>query len=117
MAELLARRKALPERVAVGTLRNDGKVLELARAPMLLGDLIKMTAFHLESMLLTVAPHLARAEEEGRTFLADVMQLDGRLSPQADHLLVTLQSPSAPRYHRALDALCQHLKRPERHFP
>lgn len=118
VAELLARRKALPERVAVGTLRDDGKVLELARAPMLLGDLIKMTAFHLESMLLTaVAPYLARAEEEGRAFLADVMQLDGRLSPQPDHLLVTLKSPSAPRYHRALDALCQHLNAQNVAFP
>ena len=118
VTDLLARRKALPVRVAVGTLRDDGKVLELARAPMLLGDIIKMTAFHIESMLLTaVAPHLLRATEEGRAFLADMMQLDGRLSPHAEHLLVTLQSPSAPRYHRALDALCQYLNAQSVTFP
>jgi hypothetical protein len=116
--ELLGQRKALPDRVAVGTLRDDGKVLELARAPMLLSDVIKMTAFHLESMLLTaVAPHLSRAQDEGRAFLADVMQLNGQLSPRPNHLRVTLQSPSAPRYRRALEALCQHVNSLNVTFP
>jgi hypothetical protein len=116
--ELLLQRKALPERVAVGSLRDDGKVLELARAPMLLSDVIKMTAFHLESMLLTaVAPHLARAHDEGRAFLADVMHLNGQLSPRPNHLRVTLQSPSAPRYRRALEALCQHVNSLKVTFP
>jgi hypothetical protein len=116
--ELLVQRKALPERVAVGTLRDDGKVLELARSPMLLSDVIKMTAFHLESMLLTaVAPHLSRAQDEGRAFLADVMQLNGQLSPRPNHLRVTLQSPSAPRYRRALEALCQHVNSLNVTFP
>lgn len=115
---LKERRKALPERVHVATLRTNGNVFELARAPMLLSDIIKMTAYHIETMLLTmVAPHLKRAHEEGRAFLADVMQLDGRLTPQADCLEVSLKSPSAPRYRRALEGLCEQLNSQDVTFP
>lgn len=115
---LKERRKALPERVPVSTLRTNGTVVELARGPMLLSDIIKMTAYHIETMLLTmVAPHLKRAHEEGRAFLADVMQLDGRLTPQADCLEVSLKSPSAPRYRRALEGLCEQLNSQEVTFP
>jgi hypothetical protein len=116
--ELKERRKALPERVRVATLRANGEVVELARAPMLLSDIIKMTAYHIETMLLTmVAPHLKRAHEEGRAFLADVMQLDGRLTPEADCLEVRLKSPSAPRYRRALEGLCEQLNTKDVTFP
>jgi len=113
-------RDVLDKRTTIGEVRErEGHdVLELARAPKLLGDVIKMTAFHIESMLLTaMAPHLARARDEGRAVIADFMQLDGRLEPQSDHLLVTLQSASAPRYTHALEALCEHVNALGQCFP
>jgi hypothetical protein len=113
-------RDVLDKRAPIGEVRErEGhEVLELARAPMLLGDVIKMTAFHIESMLLTaMAPHLARARDEGRAVLADFMQLSGRLEPQSDHLLVTLHPASAPRYTHALAALCEHINTLGQCFP
>ena len=113
-------RDVLDKRAPIGDVRErEGhEVLELARAPKLLGDVIKMSAFHIESMLLVaMAPHLVRAREEGRAVLADFMQLPGRLEPQADHLLVTLQPASAPRYTRALGALCEHVNTLGQCFP
>jgi hypothetical protein len=113
-------RDVLDKRAPIGEVRErEGHdVLELARAPKLLGDVIKMTAFHIESMLLTaMAPHLARARDEGRAVIADFMQLDGRLEPQSDHLLVTLHPASAPRYTHALEALCENVNALEQCFP
>ena len=113
-------RSPLPLRATIGEVRErEGHdVLELARAPKLLGDVIKMTAFHIESMLLTaMAPHLARARDEGRAVLADFMLLDGNLEPQPDHLLVTLRAASAPRYTHALEGLCEHVNSLNPCFP
>lgn len=118
IAALKTQRKALPKKVTLASVRESKDLLELARAPMLLTDVIKMTAFHLESMLLTaLAPHLKRADQEGRACIADLMHLEGRLEPQADHLRVTLSRPSAPRYVRALEALCGHLNQMTPCFP
>ena len=67
--------------------------------PKLLCDLVKMTAFQIETMLVAaVGPHLRRAPHEGRAFIADVMQLDARLEPREERLDVVLAKASAPRY-------------------
>jgi hypothetical protein len=109
MATLVDRRRRLPVRVHVGALPPERRI-ELARAPMLLGDVVKMTAFHIESMLVAaVGPHLRRAADEVRATVADFMLLDGRIEPRADHVLVTLRRASAPRYTSALRALCDHV--------
>jgi hypothetical protein len=67
-------RDVLDKRATIGEVRErEGHdVLELARAPKLLGDVIKMTAFHIESTLLTaMAPRQARARDEGRAVIAE----------------------------------------------
>jgi hypothetical protein len=57
----------LSERVPVGVVRAPDPVLELARAPKLLCDVVKMTAFHIETMLVAaVGPHLRRARVHRR---------------------------------------------------
>lgn len=95
-------RDVLDKRAPIGDVRErEGhEVLELARAPKLLGDVIKMSAFHIESMLLVVmAPRQtwsapARGAPSSRT---SCNSPDG-WSRRPDHLLVTLQPASAPRY-------------------
>lgn len=117
LATLRQRRSQLPQRIPVGALR-DGDVVELARAPMLLGDVIKMTAFHIESMLVAaIGKVFRRVDNEGRAIIADFMQLDGALERRGDLLLVTLCVPSAPRYTRALRALCENINALEPSFP
>lgn len=117
IATLVDRRRRLPVRVAVGALPPERRV-ELARTPMLLGDVVKMTAFHIESMLVAaVGPHLRRAADEARACVADFMLLDGRIEPHADHVLVTLQQASAPRFTAALRALCEHVNALAPTFP
>jgi hypothetical protein len=109
---------ALPERVSIGEVRAPEPVLELARAPKLLCDLVKMTAFQIETMLVAaVGPHLRRAPHEGRAFIADVMQLDARLEPREERLDVVLAKASAPRYTQALAALCEHISALNLCFP
>lgn len=113
----------LPERVPVGEVRAPDPVLELARAPKLLCDAVKMTAFHIETMLVAaVGPHLRRAPHEGRAFIADVMQLDARLEPRGQTLDVVIAQASAPRYTlaiglRADGAAWQALRRRPPPFP
>jgi len=117
IALLVTRRRSVPTHVAVGAL-SQRDVLELARAPMLLGDVIKMTAFHIESMLVAnIIPHLRRAADEARAVVADLFLLDGAIQPHADHVLVTLDQASAPRYTRALDGLCTMLNEADVAFP
>lgn len=108
----------LPERVPIGEVRAPAPVLELARAPKLLCDAVKMTAFHIETMLVAaVGPHLRRAPHEGRAFIADVMQLDARLEPRGQTLDVVIAQASAPRYTHALAALCEHVNALKPAFP
>jgi hypothetical protein len=117
IAKLVARRRKLPLRVAVGGLPPERRV-ELARAPMLLGDVVKMTAFHIESMLVAaVGPHLRRAADEARAVVTDLLTLPGRIEPRDGVVVVTLQRASAPRYTRALQALCDHVNAIEPAFP
>lgn len=117
LATLRERRKRLPQRVPIASLREED-VVELARAPMLLGDVIKMTAFHIETMLVAmVSPHLTRANDEGRAVIADFMQLDGSFDVRGDVLHIDLHRPSAPRYEKALRAVCDCINARRPTFP
>jgi hypothetical protein len=116
--KLTARQQQLPARVPVGSLREDGKVEELSRATMLMTDVVKMTAYHIETMLLAaIAPHLTRAQDEGRSVIADFMHLDGALRPDGNVLHVILQPAAAPRYTHALAALCEQVNALDACFP
>lgn len=117
LATLRERRSQLPQRVPIASIREDD-VIELAPAPMLLGDVIKMTAFHIETMLVAaIGASFKRVDDEGRAVIADFMRLDGSFEARGDVLLVTLQRPSAPRFEKALRALCTHLNELDPRFP
>ncbi len=117
LATLRERRSQLPQRVPVGSIREDD-VVELASAPMLLCDVIKMTAFHIETMLVAaIGASFKRVDDEGRAVIADFMRLDGSFEARGDVLFVTLHRPSAPRFVKALGALCIHLNELDPRFP
>lgn len=85
---------------------------------MLLGDVIKMTAFHIENMLLAaIAGRFKRVADEGRAVIADFMQLDGTFDVRGDTVEVVLRRPSAPRYVHTLQALCDHVNAIDPRFP
>jgi hypothetical protein len=117
VATLDARRAALPERVPVSDLRPDA-VVKLATERKLLTNLVKMVAYQAETDLFRgIAPHFARAEDEGRTLIqsaldshADILVRDGELRVTLDHL-------SSPHRTRALAALCVDLNRTPVLFP
>jgi hypothetical protein len=90
----------------------------LQAAPHLLTDSVKMVAHHIESSLADViAPHLLRAPDEARAVLADFMNLPGSFHREGDTVVVTLATAAAPRYTRALIALCEHVNELHPVFP
>lgn len=105
-----AERRALPSHVPVSTIRDAADIVELARAPKLLLDAVKICAYHAETMLVShLAPHLGRAEDEARSVVAAAMKLSGDLEVRDGELHVTLAPSSAPRYTRAVAGLAASL--------
>jgi hypothetical protein len=114
--KLVARRKKVPVKVAVGAVIHRPR--KLAPGPKLFGDVIKMAAFHIETMLVAaLAPSLKRAGDEARAVVADFMQLDGSFERDGNVLVITLAAPAAPRYVRALEVLCDHVNALDAVFP
>ena len=110
LAQWSAERRALPTHVPVSTIRNAADIVELARAPKLLLDAVKICAYHAETMLVShLAPHLGRAEDEARGVVAAAMELSGDLEVRDGELHVTLAPSSAPRYTRAVAGLAASL--------
>jgi transposase len=117
LAELLARRRALPERVPVRDV-SDGAVVKLATDRKHLTNLIKMLAFQAESDLLTfLGPHYARSDEEGRTLLHELFRAAADIDVTDRELRVTLHPLSSPHRTLAVQALCDILTETETTFP
>ena len=118
LAQWSAERRALPTHVPVSTIRNAADIVELARAPKLLLDAVKICAYHAETMLVShLAPYLNRAEDEARTVIAGAMNLAGDLEVRDGELHVTLEPSSAPRYTRAVAGLAAALNELAPTFP
>lgn len=117
-AERRAERRALPERVPLSSIADPADIVELARAPKLLADAVRICAYHAETLLVShLAPHLNRAEDEARTVVAAAMQLAGDLEVRDGELHVTLAPSSAPRYTRAVAGLAAALDELAPTFP
>lgn len=111
-------RRALATHVPLSSIHNPGDIVELARAPKLLVDAVKICAYHAETMLVShLAPHLNRAEDEARTVVAAAMNLAGDLEVRDGELHVTLEPSSAPRYTRAVAGLAAALNELAPTFP
>lgn len=79
VADLAARRQHLPTRVEVRD-RSAAAVVKLATKRKHLTDLVKVVAYQAESDLLVwLAPHYPRANDEGRTLLHELFATAGAL--------------------------------------
>jgi prepilin-type processing-associated H-X9-DG protein len=117
LGELLARRRALPQRVAVCDV-TDGTVVKLATERKHLTNIVRMVAYQAESDLLAaLQPHYARTDEEGRTLLQDLFLASADIHVAGDKLQVTLAPLSAPHRTLAVQALCEALNESETVFP
>jgi hypothetical protein len=117
LAELLIRRRGLPQRVEVGDLSH-GAVVKLATERKHLTNLIKMVAYQTESDLLAlVRPHYARSDDEGRTLLHELFHAAADIEVTDTELRVTICPLSSPHRTLAVQALCETLTETATVFP
>jgi DNA-binding CsgD family transcriptional regulator len=117
LAELLARRRALPRRVEVRDTSSDA-IIKLATERKHLTNIIKMVAYQAESDLLALLhPHYARADQEGRTLLHELFGASADIQVIDEELRVTLAPLSSPHRTLAVEALCELLNDTATTFP
>ena len=117
LAEIRARRRALPERVEVRDV-SDGVVVKLATERKHLTNLITMLAYQAESDLLAfLSPHYARSNAEGRTLLHELFRAAADIDVTGTELRVTLHPLSSPHRTLAVQALCDTLTETTTVFP
>lgn len=118
VAQLKATMKKTPKRVAIGEVVGNEQVVRLSQERKLFTDAIKAAAYRAESALLhLVRPQFKRAEEEGRAFLRNAVQLSADLVVDGDRVVVRFAPMSAPRFTSTLRALCDELNAMEPCFP
>jgi hypothetical protein len=117
LAQLVDRRRALPQRVEVRDV-TDGAVLKLSTERKHLTNLIKMVAYQAESDLLALLQtNYARAEDEGRTLLHELFHTPADIVTAGPELRVTLCPMSAPHRTLAVRAICESLNAAALTFP
>jgi len=117
LAELKAKRRLVPKRVEVRDV-TEGNVVKLATERKHLTNILKMVAYQAESDLLAaIRPHYARADEEGRTLLQELLRAPADINVANDELHVTLCPLSSPHRTTAVHALCAALNETETLFP
>jgi hypothetical protein len=117
---LKARIAALPKRVPVKTVVEEGEIVKLAPEAKHLTDTIKMVAYRAETALVRcVAPHYARTEDEGRALIRELLASSADLvsDPVAKHLRVQVHALANPRSNAALAQLCDTLNALEMQYP
>jgi len=117
LAKLIAQRRQLPQRVEVQDT-SQGAVIKLATERKHLSNLIKMVAYQAESELVArLGPHYARADEEGRTLVHELLHAAADLEVTDSELRVTLHPLSSPHRTLAAKALCEQLDQTAITFP
>ena len=117
VAHLFEQRRDLPRRVEIRDL-NERAVVKLATERKHLTDIIKMVAYQTESDLLALlAPHYARADQEGRTLLHELFAAAGDICVCDSELRLTLAPLSSPHRTHAAQALCEMLDQTPTIFP
>lgn len=117
LARLIEQRRDIAQRVEIRDL-SEGAVVKLATERKHLTDLIKMVAYQAESDLLALLrPHYARAEQEGRTLLHEILGAAGDIRVSDTELHITLAPLSSPHRTRAAQALCDILDQTASIFP
>ncbi|MBM4221452.1 MAG: helix-turn-helix domain-containing protein, partial [Gammaproteobacteria bacterium] len=117
LAELLAERRAVPQRIEVRD-RTEGEVLKLATERKHLTNLIKMLAYQAESDLLSfLRANYARSEDEGRTLLHELFHAAADIDAGSSHLRLTIGPLSSPHRTLAVQTLCVMLSETRTTFP
>jgi hypothetical protein len=117
LAQLRTERRALPRRVEVKDV-SPGAVVKLATERKHLTDLIKMVAYQAESdLLMALAPHYARCDQEGRTLLHELFRAAADISVANRELRITVGPLSSPHRTQAVAALCSLLNAAPTPFP
>jgi hypothetical protein len=117
LAQLLDQRRGLARRVEVQDT-SQGAVIKLATERKHLSNLVKMVAYQAESDLVAqLGPHYARAADEGRTLVHELLQTAADLDVGDSELQVTLHPLSSPHRTLAVAALCEHLNETQTAFP
>ena len=114
--ELLLQRRAVPDRVPIGQIKQ--QVLQLPREKKRLADGLKMLAYQVETDLArAVAPFYARSLDEGRTLVTSALQSSADLEVTEHELRVTLAPQSSPHRSRSIAQLCTLLNATHTPFP
>jgi DNA-binding CsgD family transcriptional regulator len=117
LSKLIDRRRDLPHRVEVQDT-SQGAVIKLATERKHLSNILKMVAYQAESDLVAMLkPHYARAEEEGRTLIHELLHAAADLAVTDSELRVTLHPLSSPHRTLAAKALCEQLDATATIFP
>jgi len=117
VAQLSGQRQNLPKRVEVRDL-SEPAMVKLATERKHLTDIIKMVAYQAESDLLALLrPHYARAEQEGRTLLHELIAAAGDIRVGDGEMHITLAPLSSPHRTHAAQALCETLDQTATIFP
>jgi hypothetical protein len=107
---------AIPAKVPLGEARPE--MVRLANERKRIMDAIRMATYNAESALAgLLAPHYARADDEARTLLREMLRAPADLEVKGDELHVTVHPLSAPRRTRAMAALCDELTTTTTRYP
>jgi hypothetical protein len=116
--QLEARIAALPERVPVKAVLDEGEIVKLAPEAKHLTDTIKMVAYRAETALVRcLAPHYAKTEDEGRALIREMLSSSADIVPDAQRLRIRLHSLANPRSNQALAHVCATLNALELQYP
>jgi transposase-like protein len=115
---LRARIAALPERVPVKAVLDEGEIVTLAPEAKHLTDTIKMVAYRAETALVRcLAPHYAKTEDEGRALIREMLSSSADLVPEGQRLRIRVHSLANPRSNQALAHVCTTLNALELQYP
>jgi hypothetical protein len=112
VSRLAAQLQAIPKRVPADDVKT------LTTEKKLIADVIKMTAYQVETELLAwLRDDYGRTDDEGRTLLQAAFQSTARLEVREGELYVELAPQSSPHRTAAIRKLCEKLNTMRATFP
>jgi hypothetical protein len=118
-AELRAKRREVPRKVAIASLPEEERPRQLVPLGKMLTDTVKMIAYRAETALVgLLRPHLAK-EEEARALIRELFVSSADLEPheQSNTLTVRIHRMACPAHDKAMSALLAHLTATEFRHP
>jgi len=118
--ELKNQRSKIKPRLKVCQMPQQERYNKLKTESKLFMNVIKMICYRAESSVAQcIAPYLAKAENEKRMVVKQIIQTSADLTPDYDNktLTITLHSLSAERFNNAADELAKFLNQTETIFP